>query len=276
MTPEPSPDHPEYHPVHKAAGALRRTFGEPPAVAVVLGSGLGAVTDALQTPVRAPYPALHLPSSGVVGHAGEAVVGVIGKTRMIALSGRVHAYEGAAPATLARTVRALHAWGVRRLLLTNSAGSVHEHWPPGTLVRMTDHINMLGFSPLAGPAWGTRFPDPAGLYAGPLADSLDASAAELRHDLPTGVYAAMMGPAYETAAEIRMMRTVGADLVGMSTVPEALAALELGMDVAAISVVSNYATGVTDEPVDHEGVTRVAGEAAVRLAEIVIHAIGHA
>lgn len=266
-------DHPEYPPVQAILTALEERFGQPPTVAIVLGSGLGAVTDAMKDVERAGYTELNMPDSTVVGHAGVAVLGTLGGQRVLALSGRVHLYEGHPPAVLVRTVRALHLWGVGHLMLTNSAGSVHRKWPPGTLVRVEDHINFMGVNPLVGPRWGTRFPDPAAAYGGRLGTQLAASAAALEVTLPHGVYAAMSGPAYETAAEIRMVRTVGGDLVGMSTVPEVLACLEVGMDVAAIAVVSNYATGVSDEAVDHDSVTRVAGLAAADLARIFEHAV---
>lgn len=266
----PPDDHPETGPVRRAATALTQQFGDPPDLAIVLGSGLTPVEDALSGSTRVSSAELSLPVSTVSGHEGAVVVGKIGAARVAVMSGRVHRYEGRSPAEVVRSIRALHAWGVRRLLLTCSAGSVHAHWVPGTLVRIVDHLDLAAAGEvLEGQAYGTRFPDPSGLYTGPLGTILGAAAADLGIRLEDGVYAAMRGPAYETAAEIRMVRTLGGDLVGMSTVPEALAAVALGMDVAALGVVSNLATGVGMGDIDHDAVTTVAGQAAQHVARLV-------
>ncbi len=261
--------HAEAIPVARAVAALIDRFGqEPPEVAIVLGSGLGPVKDLLDLEASAKFSEVGLPDSGVVGHSGELRIGRLGGRRVALLCGRVHLYEGHGPGVVVRAVRAMYGWGVRGLVLTNSAGSVHANLPPGSLVRVTDHINLMGANPLVGPAWGVRFPSPDPLYEGPLGQAVAAAAERVGVPMTAGVYAAMLGPSYESAAEIRMVRTIGGDLVGMSTVPEALAAIALGMDVAAVAVVSNFATGVTPEPVAHEMVTKVAGEAAVGLARV--------
>lgn len=259
--------HPEELPVRRAAEALSRIFGPAPEVALVLGSGLGPVVDRIEVSARATAADVHLPSSEVIGHAGTLLRGRLGRTEVVVLSGRVHVYGGWTPAEVVRYVRALHVWGVKSLVLTCSSGSVHAELGPGDIVVVTDHLNFQGCSPLVGPPFGERFPDPSKAYdpalTASLLDALEA-AGRPRH---TGVYAAMLGPAYESSAEIRMLHRLGADIVGMSTVPEVLAALEVGMSTAVVSVVSNYGTGVTPEAVDHAAVTRVAGEAASSLAE---------
>ncbi|NOY26452.1 MAG: purine-nucleoside phosphorylase [Oligoflexia bacterium] len=247
-------------------------FGPAPTWAVVLGSGLGVLLDRLVAPTTASHTELGLPSPGVAGHAGVHAVGLLGGTRVLLVSGRLHLYEGHRPATVVADVRAMARWGVQKLVLTNAAGSCRPDWGPGTLMRLTDHINMAGANPLVGPNrddLGPRFPDLARAYDPDLGASADALALELGVPLRRGVYAAMRGPSYETAAEVAMLHRLGADVVGMSTVPEVIAAVHAGMAVAAFSVVSNYGTGLTDEAADHAMVTRVVSQATAPLADLV-------
>lgn len=265
--------HPEQGLVADVARRLRERFGPPPAVAVVLGSGLGGLVARLDALERAPYSELGLPQSTVAGHASELVYGRLADRPVAVLSGRVHLYEGRSLGEVVRYVRALHAWGVRALLLTNSAGGITDGLDPGTLVIVTDHLNFQGTNPLVGPAYATRFPDLSRAYDPELQDLLAAAATANGIDVRRGVMAAMLGPSYETPAEIRMLRTLGADVVGMSTVPEVIAAAEIGLRCAVLSLVSNRAAGLADHALTHVEVTTAAREAGDRLGALLAHAI---
>lgn len=260
--------------VERATAALREAFGEAPRVALVLGSGLTPVVEAVEGARRVPAGALGLPTPRVAGHGGELVVGTLAGVRVAIASGRVHLYEGHPPAVVVRTVRALHGWGVRGLLLTNAAGSLHPHLTPGSLVRLVDHLDLTGRSPLIGADWGERFPPGHGAWCPRLGEVLDGIAAEEGVTVHRGIYAGLTGPAYETPAEVRMLRTLGADVVGMSTVPEALAASALGLRAVGLSVVTNHGAGVVDAPVDHTLVQAVAGQAAAHVARLLRRAVG--
>lgn len=271
-TPPTSSTTPEPAAYTDAAHALAETFGAPPALAVVLGSGLGFLVDRLAEARKVPHAALGLPAPGIAGHAGVVAAGRLGGARVLLLSGRVHLYEGWSAAQVALPTRALAAWGVSTVIYTNAAGSCRPDWPPGTLVRLVDHINMTGDNPLVGPnldALGPRFPDLSRAYDPALGRRIDELAARLGVPLQRGVYAAMRGPSYETAAEVRMLGRLGADLVGMSTVPEVIAAVHAGLRVAAFSVVSNLGTGLVDEVADHAAVTRVVEAASAPLGRLI-------
>jgi purine-nucleoside phosphorylase len=233
-----------------------------PDVAVVLGSGLGDFASRLDDATVLPYGDLpHWPASTVVGHDGRLVLGTLGGKRVAALSGRVHFYEGHDLRTVTFATRVIASLGVRTLILTNAAGGINTLLKPGTLMVMDDHINMLGSNPLVGmneDRWGPRFPDMTEIYSPRLRAIADKVAAE--QDLPIGhgVYIAVHGPSYETPAEIRAFRTLGADAVGMSTVPEAIVARHMGLEVLGISCISNAAAGVLPQPLDHREVMEVA------------------
>lgn len=247
--------------------ALAARFGPAPHLGVVLGSGVGGVVDALTDAESAPSAEVGLPSSSVQGHASRVVVGKLGGARVAVLSGRVHLYEGRSPEEVVRGVRALARWGVARVLLTNASGGLTRELRPGQLVVVTDHINLLGASPLEGPdveVLGPRFVDLADAYDPTMRADLHAAAGRLGVPLVDGVYAALRGPSYETAAEVRMLRALGADVAGMSTVPEVIALAQLGVPRAAISLVTNPGAGL-GASVSHGDVTRVAGEATRRL-----------
>lgn len=221
--------------------------------------------------VVVPHAELGLPAPTVAGHAGHVAMGTLGGVRVALVSGRVHLYEGHPPQDVVRYVRGLAGWGVRQLVLTNAAGSLRLDWTPGTVVRLVDHIDFTGGNPLVGPNrddLGPRFPDLTHAYDPGLGAVLDGLAAEAGIALQRGIYVAMRGPSYETPAEVRMLRALGADLVGMSTVPEVIAAAHAGMSVAAFSVVSNLGCGLTDEEADHAEVTRIVGEATAPLAAL--------
>jgi len=256
-----------------AADALRRSVGEAPAVAVVLGSGLGGVADRLLDASTIPYASIpDFPAPTVAGHRGIVLVGRLGPARIAALQGRFHYYEGHDLETVTFPVRVLRAWGVRTLILTAATGGINAEYRPGDLVCLADHLNLIGSNPLRGPnddRLGPRFPDMTRVYAPGLRRVAAEEAARLGLPLREGVYACLPGPSYETPAEIRMLRALGADVVGMSTVPEAIVARHAGMDVLAFALVTNAAAGVTGATIDHEEVIRAGGEAGDRLGSLI-------
>jgi purine-nucleoside phosphorylase len=227
-------------------------------VGVVLGSGLGAFADALDSRFETPYSEISgWPASTAVGHAGKLVTGRIGDAEVIVLAGRAHLYEGYTAQQVAFGVRELARRGVKSLVLTNAAGGINLAYSPGDLVLISDHINLLGANPLIGPnddSLGPRFPDMSDAYSSAYREIAKTAAAELGIKLAEGVYAAALGPSYETPAEIRYLRTIGADLVGMSTVPETIAANHAGMKVLAISCVTNMAAGILPRKLTHSEV----------------------
>jgi purine-nucleoside phosphorylase len=244
-----------YDKVTEAADAVRARVPNLPQVAVVLGSGLGDFANSLTDAVHMPYDQLpHWPASKVIGHDGKLVVGTV-KGRMIAaLAGRSHLYEGHDIGTVTFAVRVLGVLGIKTLLLTNAAGGVNTSFSKGALMVIDDHINLMGANPLAGPnddRFGARFPDMTDVYATRLRRIADQAGRRMNLSLPHGVYAALLGPSYETPAEIRYLRTIGADAVGMSTVPEALVARHMGIEVLGISCITNMAAGVLPQPLNH-------------------------
>ena len=230
-----------------------------PTIGVVLGSGLGAFADELGDRIEIPYHQIPgWPGSTAVGHAGKLVIGGIGGVNVAVMAGRAHLYEGYGMQQVTFGVRVLHSIGVRVMVFTNAAGGINLAFGRGGLVLIADHINLQGSNPLVGPnddALGPRFPDMSEAYSRQYRERAKAVAAELCIPIGEGVYAAMLGPSYETPAEIRFLRTIGADLVGMSTVPEAIVANHMGMKVLGISCVTNMAAGVLPETrIDHEEV----------------------
>jgi purine-nucleoside phosphorylase len=248
---------------------------------VVLGSGLGGFADAVEHAVELPYAEIPgWPVSTAIGHAGTLVLGELAGVPVAVMKGRAHLYEGVPAAKVVFGVRVLGSLGIESLVLTNACGGIDPGVAPGTLVAVSDHFNLQGTSPLVGPnddALGPRFPDMTDAYD-PTYRALAREAAErLGIPLGEGVYAAWLGPAFETPAEIRMLRTLGADLVGMSTVPEVLAARHMGIRCLALSCVTNAAAGVLPEPIDHERVLEVGARAAgdlVALVREVLPALG--
>ena len=240
----------------------RLPAGAAPRVGLVLGSGLGAYADRLSDRIAIPYGDLPgFPVSRVHGHAGNLVYGRGAGAEVLAMQGRVHAYEGHALATVVWPVRCLIATGCSTLIITNAAGGIHPAMSPGELVVIHDHLNLLGDSPLRGDndeRVGARFPDLTRAYDPTLRSLARAAGAELGLALREGVYACSPGPAYETPAEVRMLRTLGADLAGMSTVPEVIAARHMGARVLGLSCVTNLAAGITGQPLSHEEVTATA------------------
>jgi len=232
-----------------------------PEIAVVLGSGLGAFAEELQDSVIIPYSDIpNFPRSTAVGHAGRLVVGKIGDLTVAAMQGRVHQYEGYSSREAAFPVRVLGRVGVKSMVLTNAAGGINSAYGQGALVVLSDHINLQGSNPLNGPndeRFGPRFPDMSEAYRRSYRRLAQDVARDLGIDLKEGVYAALSGPSYETPAEIRYLRTIGADLVGMSTVPEVIVARHMGINVLAISCVTNMAAGMAEGEINHEEVLEI-------------------
>jgi purine-nucleoside phosphorylase len=246
----------------ETAAFLQQRCGDPPAVAIVLGSGLGAFADTLLDAEVIPYETLpHWPATAVVGHPGKLAVGRTGGRRVAALAGRAHYYEGHPLGAVTFATRVLGVWGVRTLVLTNAAGGVNTSFAQGALMVIDDHINLFGTNPLLGPndeRFGQRFPDMTEVYSARLRRLADEAAAGLGLTLAHGVYAGLHGPSYETPAEIRYLRAIGADAVGMSTVPEAIVARHMGMEVLGLSCITNMAAGVLPQPLDHAEVMETA------------------
>ena len=251
-----------YDQINEAADAVRARVRELPEIAVVLGSGLGEFANALGDAVSLPYAQLpHWPAARVIGHEGRLVVGTVRGKAIAALSGRCHVYEGHDLRTVTFATRVLGVLGVKTLILTNAAGGVNTGFSQGALMAIDDHINLIGGNPLVGDneeRWGARFPDMTEVYSSRLRAMADRAARAIGLTLPHGVYAALLGPSYETPAEIRYLRTIGADAVGMSTVPEAIVGRHMGMDVLGLSCITNMAAGVLPQPLDHAEVMETA------------------
>ncbi len=229
-----------------------------PLIGVVLGSGLGAFAAELTERVEIPYTEVPgWPAATAVGHAGKLIFGKLDGLEVVVMAGRAHLYEGYRPERVVYGVRVLRSVGVRALVMTNAAGGINLEYERGGLVLIADHINLLGSNPLCGPndeELGPCFPDMSDAYSREFRRIARGVATDLFIHLPEGVYAAMLGPSYETPAEIRYLRAIGADLVGMSTVPEVIAANHMGMKVLAISCVTNMAAGVFPQKLSHEEV----------------------
>jgi purine-nucleoside phosphorylase len=262
--------------IEQTAAFIRARCGAVPDTAIVLGSGLGDFADRLRDAVSTPYGDLpHWPASTVIGHSGTLVIGNLGARRVAALAGRAHVYEGHAQATVAFAVRVMGRLGVKQVILTNAAGGINTSFAQGALMIIDDHINLLGSNPLIGPndeRLGGRFPDMSEVYSSRMRRIADEAAAAAGIPLAHGIYVATHGPSYETPAEIRYFRTIGADAVGMSTVPEAIAARHMGLEVLGISCITNMAAGVLPGPLNHDEVMdttrRVRGSFIALLEEI--------
>ncbi len=241
---------------HLPAGAAA------PKVGLILGSGLGGYADHLEQAVAIDYRDLPgFAASGVVGHKGKLVFGLRAGVPCVAMAGRIHVYEGHSAAAAAFPARVLVALGARTLIITNAAGGINETWPPGTLMLIRDHIDLLRDHPLRGPndeRVGPRFPDMTTAYASELRALARRAAERIGATLQEGVYVAMPGPTYETPAEVRMLRTLGADATGMSTVPEVIVARHMGARVLGISCITNQAAGITGAALSHDEVTETA------------------
>jgi xanthosine phosphorylase len=249
-----------------------------PRLGLVLGSGLGGLADAVEDAVAIPYAELPgFPVGSVTGHAGRLVLGTLAGTPVVVLQGRAHLYEGIPASDLAIPVRTVRALGAEALVLTNAAGSLNAEVGPGELMALTDHINLMGANPLAGPnddELGPRFVPLGDAYDAGLLAALRTAADAEGVPLNEGVYLAVSGPSFETPAEIRAFRVLGADAVGMSTVPEVIVARHAGLRVAAVSAVTNLAEGMGGEELSHEQTLRVAKEGAARLGPLIERFVG--
>ena len=229
-----------------------------PRIVLVLGSGLGGFADELENAVRIPYEQIpHFPRSTAVGHLGRMVIGELNRLALAVMQGRAHLYEGNSAEQVAFPMRVFACMGVKAAVLTNAAGGINPEYGRGALVAIRDHINLQGQNPLVGPneeAFGPRFPDMTDAYSERFRKFVVEERDRVGRDIYEGVYAAMLGPSYETPAEIRFLRTIGADLVGMSTVSEVIAARQMGIEVLAISCVTNMAAGLSGEKISHEEV----------------------
>jgi purine-nucleoside phosphorylase len=266
-----------YSKVEEAASLIRGKIATPD-LAIVLGSGLGAFANTLKDATLWSYSDLpHWPASKVIGHEGRLIVGMLAGRRVAALSGRAHFYEGHDLRTVTFATRVIGCLGVKILILTNAAGGVNVNLKPGTLMVMDDHINLLGSNPLVGPnedRFGLRFPDMSEVYSKRLRAVADETARAQDLPIAHGIYVAVHGPSYETPAEIRFLRLIGADAVGMSTVPEAIVARHMGVEVLGISCITNAAAGVLPKPLNHDEVMEVARQVRGRFAALLEGIIG--
>ncbi len=253
----------------QSAAYIQERIPQNPTLGIILGSGLGALVDIMEEKTVIPYGEIpHFPQSHVAGHAGNLVIGRIGNLVVAAMQGRFHFYEGFSMKEVAYPIYVMKLLGVRDLIVTNACGGINAGFRPGDLMLLTDYINMLGNNPLIGPndeRFGTRFPDMSEAYSRALIAKAERAAGELGLAYQKGVYAIFSGPCYETAAEIRAYAHLGADAIGMSTVPETIAANYLGMRVLGIACITNMATGIAKEKHTHEEVMRIAGESSERL-----------
>lgn len=264
--------------IQDVVGFLEARLGtRRPDVALILGSGLGGFADRIEDPIVIPYseiPHFHKPS--VEGHVGRIVFGTVRGTSVGVLQGRWHFYEGHSMSSIVIPTRALAALGAHTLFLTNAAGGVNLRFKAGDLMVIEDHLNLMGDNPLTGKdsvMFGPRFPDMSEPYCREAIGSIERAAARLKISLQKGVYVGLRGPTYETPAEVRMIRTLGGDAVGMSTVPEAIAARHLGMRVAGISVVTNMAAGVQQKALDHAEVQDMAERVTSQLSDLILEAL---
>ena len=261
----------------RAADAILKRTNHRPKIGIILGSGLGAFAESLWDATVIPFNEIeNFPHSAVIGHAAKLVVGLVGDLPVAAMQGRVHFYEGHSMQQVVFPIRVLHALGCEKTIITNAAGGISEKLEPGCLVVLTDHINLQGTNPLIGPndeRLGLRFFDMSTAYYSPFREIALREGLKLGIKMHEGVYLAVSGPSYETPAEIRAFRVLGADVVGMSTVPEVIAARHMGMKILAISCVTNFAAGRTSQPLDHKEVLetgeRIRGQ-FMRLLETII------
>ena len=261
-----------YERAEKAARMIRARANAEVSVAIVLGSGLGAFADDLTDAVAIPFEEIPgFARSTVEGHAGRLVIGKTGEITVAAMQGRFHFYEGYSLEDVTFPIRVLKLLGVRTLVLTNAAGALNVEFAPGSLMVISDHINLLGANPLTGPnddRFGPRFPDLTLVYAAELQNIVIEEAHAMGMEMRRGIYAALSGPSYETPAEIHMVRTLGADAVGMSTVPEAIVARHMEMQVIGISCITNLAAGVSNRPIDHSQVMAIGERVRGRFTEL--------
>lgn len=264
-----------YELIQEAVAAVRERCSLQPKVGIILGSGLGAFADSLENKVAIPYSDIpNFPTSSVAGHAGRLVIGTLGDAPIVAMQGRVHMYEGYTPQEVAFPARVLCSLGIDSLVVTNAAGGINGSFKAGDLMLISDHVNLSGRNPLVGgndERLGPRFPDMSNAYDPELCDILRKTATKLETPLQEGVYVWLSGPTYETPAEIRMLRTLGIDAVGMSTVPETIVANHMGVRVAGISCITNLAAGISKVPLSHAEVSETANRVRDRFTNLLAH-----
>lgn len=281
MNPHPlrPPSPPLAEQVAEAVASIKSRVQTSPDLGLILGSGLGFLADQFTNEQVIPYEEIpHFPLSTITGHEGSLVIGELEGVKCVCMKGRVHYYEGYPMARLAFPVYVMRSMGIHTLLVTNAAGGVNPQFEVGDLMLIEDHINFLGDNPLRGPnlgEFGPRFPDMSYGYHQGIMEIWRTQAAQQGIKLQQGVYAAMSGPSYETPAEIRMLHRIGADAVGMSTVPEVITANHCGIKVTGLSLITNKAAGLLDQPLTHEEVKEAAEQAKAQLAPLVRSVIGH-
>ncbi|RXZ78233.1 purine-nucleoside phosphorylase [Paenibacillaceae bacterium] len=260
--------------IREAAEYIRSITPQQPEVGLIMGSGLGILGDHLEDATTIPYHDIpHFPMSTVEGHAGELMIGKLAGRSVVLMRGRFHMYEGYGPDLTAFPVRVMKALGVDRMIVTNAAGGINTGYLPGDLMLISDHINFTGRNPLVGPnddELGPRFPDMSEAYSSRFRSLAKTVAAEQGFELREGVYVGVLGPSYETPAEIRMMRTMGADAVGMSTIAEVITAGHSGIEVLGISCISNMASGILNQPLSHEEVMETTEKVKMRFLGLIL------
>ncbi|MCZ8512867.1 purine-nucleoside phosphorylase [Paenibacillus filicis] len=260
--------------IQEAAAYIRSKYTGQPEIGLILGSGLGVIADLVENPVVIEYQDIpHFPVSTVEGHAGELLLGTVAGREVLLMKGRFHMYEGYGVDTVSFPVRVMKELGIGSLLVTNAAGGVNTSYQAGDLMLIRDHINFTFRNPLIGPNFselGVRFPDMSEAYSKRLREAAKAVAAEQGIRLQEGVYIGLLGPSYETPAEIRMMRTLGADAVGMSTVAEVIVARHAGLEVLGFSCISNMAAGILDQPLSHEEVMETTERVKQKFLQLIL------
>ena len=267
-----------YERAEHATRIIRARTTVEPRIAVVLGSGLGGFADDFDEPVAIPYDEIPgFVRSTAQGHAGRMVIGKIDTIPVLAMQGRLHYYEGYSLEEVTFPVRTFGLLGIKTLVLTNASGGINVQLSEGALMVISDHLNLMGVNPLRGPndeRFGPRFPDMSAVYSAELQELVVEEAKAIGIEVRRGIYGALSGPSYETPAEIHLLRNLGADAVGMSTVPEAIAARHMGLEVLGISCITNMAAGISDEPINHEDVMATGDRVRETFTELLRNVIG--
>ena len=267
-----------YERAEHATRVIRARISVDPRIAIVLGSGLGGFADDFEEPVGIPYEEIPgFVRSTAEGHVGRLVVGKVDSVPVVAMQGRVHYYEGYSFEEVTFPVRTFKLLGIKTLILTNAAGGINVQLTQGALMVISDHLNLIGDNPLRGPndeRFGTRFPDMSAVYSPELQELVVDEAKATGVEVRRGIYGALSGPSYETPAEIHMLRNLGADAVGMSTVPEAIVARHMGLEVLGISCITNMAAGISDEPINHEEVMATGDRVRDTFAQLLRRVVG--
>ncbi|HKP83821.1 MAG TPA: purine-nucleoside phosphorylase [Pyrinomonadaceae bacterium] len=267
-----------YERAEHATRIIRSRISVEPRIALVLGSGLGGFADDFDEAVAIPYEDIPgFVRSTAQGHAGRLVIGKVDSIPVLAMQGRVHYYEGYSLEEVTFPVRVFNLLGIKTLVLTNAAGGINVQLTQGALMVISDHVNLMGVNPLRGPndeRFGPRFPDMSAVYSHELQELVVAEARAINVEVRRGVYGGLSGPSYETPAEIHLLRNLGADAVGMSTVPEAIVARHMGIEVLGISCITNMAAGISDEPINHEEVMATGVRVRATFTELLQRVIG--